>query len=61
MSSLRPEHDPEWIRWINGTAVERLARQHRIPEMQARRWLEIARTAFQGRSDAADYRPKNAK
>jgi hypothetical protein len=55
--SPKTEDDPEWIRWINGTAVERLALAHRIPKMQAQRWLDTARTAFQGRTASPDYRP----
>jgi hypothetical protein len=55
--TVKPEHDPEWIRWMNGTAVKRLAMAHRIPEMQAQRWLDTARTAFQGRTTGPDYRP----
>lgn len=56
--SPKTEDDPEWIRWINGTAVERLALAHRIPKMQAQRWLDTARTAFQGRTSSPDYRPQ---
>lgn len=55
--TVKPEDNPEWIRWINGTAVERLALAHRIPQMQAQRWLDTARTAFQGKADAVDFRP----
>jgi len=49
--------DAETIRRIHATAVERLCRQQNWPEWRARQWLATAALAFQGRSDASDYRP----